>query len=324
MMEITEHDIETEKILRPKTFDDYVGQKSLKDKLKIAISASLERGDPLCSILISGQSGGGKSTIAEIIANEYGSKCKTVMAPSIKTIGDALDILTKLERNSFLFVDEIHSLDLRVQETLYSAIESFRVSVRVGNKEIVHIKINPFCLIAATTDLGRVSQPLINRFGITHTLEPYSDDEIAIIVRANIEKIGLKVSNDFIYYSIAKRCRGIPRLANRLIKRIQDYVQIKNNNLIDEKFLNESMQLEGIDENGFTKNDIKYLKTIYRHFMSSPAGINAISSSMNEDKVFIERDIEPFLLNKGFIIKTKSGRVITANGLNYIIGEPAC
>jgi Holliday junction DNA helicase RuvB len=319
---IDDNKIDDEKIdraLRPKCFDDYIGQQSLKDKLKIAIKAAKARNEPLCSCLIHGPSGRGKSTIANIIASEYGSDCKTVMAPAIKTTADLLDILTKNKPNSFLFIDEIHALPLKLEESIYSAIEDFKVSIRVANKEIVHIKIKPFCLLAATTELGRISEPLRNRFGIIHPLEDYTNDEMSLIIEASIAKLKLKIDNKSIYYEIAKRSRGTPRLANRLIYRLRDYAQILNNNIINQNVLETVMSLEGIDSNGLTNADIKYLKSLYKNFNAGPAGLVSIASSINEDQAIVENTIEPLLLKNGLIIKTKSGRMLTKEGLEYVL-----
>jgi Holliday junction DNA helicase RuvB len=318
-MTLDQEEQKVERALRPQTFDDYIGQDSLKERLKVAITAAKERGDPLTHCIISGSSGFGKSTIAQVIANEYGAECKTVMAPSIKSVADILEILTKLKQNSILFIDEIHALNIKVEESLYGATEDFKVSIRVANKDIVHVKVKPFCLLAATTEIGKVSPPLRNRFGIIHTLEDYTDEQLASIIKANTKKLHLDVEDESIYLKIAKRSRGIPRLANRLIYRIRDYVQIYNGNKISDEFLKIAMELEGIDDNGYTKSDINYLRSLYKNFNAGPAGLISIASSINEDEIFVEQAIEPMLLKNGLIVKTKTGRMLTREGLEYIL-----
>jgi Holliday junction DNA helicase RuvB len=315
---------ETKKIdstLRPQSFESYIGQSELIDKLQVAIQAAKERKDPVCSILLGGPSGTGKTTLANIIANEYGSDFRSVMAPSIKGVGDILKLLTKLEPNSFLFIDEIHALDKKADECLYTAVEDFKATIKIANKDIVHIDIAPFCLIGATTDIGYVSEPLRNRFGIIHILQNYTDEEMCQIVTNSIDKLTLAVSSDEVYMNIAKRCRGIPRLANRILARIRDYIQINNNNVIDVDSIEEAMMLEGIDQEGFTKIDKDYLDTLYNNFNTGPAGITSIASSLLTDRTYLEQSVEPYLLKKSLIIKTKSGRALTSEGIKYILNH---
>jgi Holliday junction DNA helicase RuvB len=317
-LEITEN---IDHALRPQKFEDYVGQKSLIEKLKIAVQAAKERNDPVPSILIAGGSGKGKTTIASIIANEYGTECKIVMAPVIKDVSDILELLVKATPNSFLFIDELHRLNGKVEECLYSAIEDFKASIRVAGKNISHIDINPFCLIGATTEIGKVSEPLRNRFGLVHILEDYTDEELVTLCRANVSKIGLDIRDDEIFLSIAKRCRGIPRILNRILYQVRDYAQVNNNNTVDLDCFNKAMELEGIDENGLQNIDTQYLVVLYRNFAAGPAGINAICSAMGGNKDFIEQTVEPFLLRNEYLSKTKGGRVLTEKGLKYAVAS---
>ncbi len=301
-----------------RTFKDYIGQEDFKQKLLIAIQAAKERDDPIPSVLIAGFSGIGKSTLANIIANEYGTECKTIMAPSIKTVADILEILVKLEKNTCLFIDEIHRLSTKIEECLYSAIHDFKASIRVAGKNIVHVDINPFCLIGATTDLGLVSEPLRNRFGILHILKDYNNEEIAQIIKNNVKKLDLTIDNTKIYEKIAFLSRGVPRNANRILSRIRDFAQINNNNIVTDEVLEKVMSLEKINSDGLTEVDQKYLYVLYRYFGAQPAGIVAISSAMNVDRAYIEQVVEPFLVKKELIIKSKSGRQLTEKGFKFI------
>lgn len=309
---------EVDRALRPKTWDGFCGQEELKEKLKIAIEAAQQRDEPVAHTLLVSSPGLGKSSIAQIISNEYGSKLKTIMGPSIRTVSDVLKVLCKIERNSFLFIDEIHAIKPKTQETLYSAMENFEITNQIDSKNILHIKINPFTLIAATTDIGQISEPMRDRFGIIHTLSLYSDDELLEIIKHNIDKIDLVCDNDELLLNIAKRSRGVPRLANRLLHRIRDYVQINNGNEIDQKSIDYVMDLENIDENGLTKFDSEYLSSLFIKFDCVPTGIISLSSSLGHSKEFLENYIEPFLLNKNLIAKSKQGRFLTTQGLEYI------
>lgn len=316
-----EEDIQYDRALRPQTFDDFVGQADLKDKLKIAIQAAKERDEPLDSTLLSSGPGAGKTSLATVIANEYGAPLTTITAPSIKNIGDLLGIVTKLERNSFLFIDEIHSVDKKVEEILYGCIEDFNAHIKLSNKEIVKVNLQPFCCIGATTLLGKLSQPLRDRFGIIHSLRPYSVDELFIICKANAQKLGLNVQVDRALYNIALRSRGIPRVLNRLLRRVRDFCQVRNNNIVTEQMTEDAMELEGIDINGLTRLDKKYLSTILEVFNAGPCGVKPLTASTGIDEVSIKDFIEPWLIYCGYVALTPRGRMLTQKGMEIALND---
>lgn len=313
-----EKDVNDDKV-RVKSFDDYIGQDKLKLRLKIAIHASKERGEPLPSILLFGRSGAGKSTIANIIASEYGAAHKQYVCSGLKTKGDLTEILVKLEEHMVVFLDECHALDPSLQEFLYTAIEDFKLTIKIGSKEACHIKLKPFTLVAATNSPGKLLEPFRNRFGIVHEIEPYTDEEMAKIVSNTAARLGLKFEDEKIFVDISQRARSIPRIANRLLLRIRDYAQVKREGVITWDCVNQALLLEGIDESGLTDNDYRYLKSLARAFNFQPAGIAAISSVLGEAKESIELNIEPFLLEKNLIIKTKQGRALTDKGVDKIL-----
>jgi Holliday junction DNA helicase RuvB len=287
--------------------------------LKVAIEASIERDEPLPHILCFGGPGLGKSSLAQTIANEGNYNIRTFMAPSIKSMADIMEILTKTKYKDIIFIDEIHTLDRKIEEMLYSAMEDFKVSVKLGNKQIVQIKVNPFCCIGATTMIGKVSAPLRDRFDLHFQLQYYNHEELATIIKGNSDKLNLQVESEDAIYNLAKRSRNIPRIANRLLRRTRDFAQIKNDNVITNDIVNSALDLEGIDEIGLTCSDIKYINALYEIYGCGPCGVECMSSTIGEDKTTVIDFIEPYLIRLGFIARTKSGRVLTADGMNYII-----
>jgi Holliday junction DNA helicase RuvB len=319
---IDDNKVDDEKIdraLRPKCFDDYIGQADLLKKLEICIEAAKNRKDPLDHILLSGPPGLGKTTIGNIIAEEYGCKCKIVNAPSISSVGDLIELLHKQNKNDILFIDEIHRLSNKIGEVLYPAMEDYKLDMKLGNKEVVSIKIKPFCLIGATTHPGLMPQPLRDRFGISYNMQFYENDELAKIIEANASKLNLNIKDKTVYINIAKRSRGIPRLANRLLRRVRDYAEVNNDGIVNNNTVNLAASLEGIDENGFSKADISYMDILFGIYNCGPVGVQAISSSIGEDKSTVEEYIEPFLVREGMIARTKQGRILTAKGMEYVL-----
>jgi Holliday junction DNA helicase RuvB len=319
-MIITEEvDKKIDKVLRPKTLSDFIGQNDLKEKLRVAIDACCKRNDCLDSILIGGPSGLGKTTISQIIALECNSECKTYTAASIQRIPDLIEILVKLKNKDFLFIDEVHGLKPCIEEILYSAVDEYKIEMRVGGsrKEIVTIKTNPFTLIAATTKPGCLSTPMRNRFGIYHLMQYYSPEQIALIIEANAHKLGLKIDHNAVM-EIAIRSRGVPRLCNRLLRRVRDFADAYNSS-IDQELVIKAMQLEKIDSLGLSALDRRYMKTMVSEFGGGPCGINAISSCLNEDKNTIVEDVEPFLLRSGLIYLTQRGRQLSSKGWNMVL-----
>jgi len=321
MPEKTQEKEHFENILYPNSFDEYIGQERLKEKLRIAITASKERDEPLTSICINGIPGIGKSSIAKVIANEYGTECKTIMAPSVKSVADLLEVLTKLAVNSILHIDEIHGLNIKLQESLYPSMVDFKVTLKLARNQLMHIDINPYCLIGTTTKLGDLSEPLRNRFGIIHTLEEYNDEQITALTKANAEKLKIRFENEQLYKNLANCSRGIPRNVNRLLSRIRDYAQVKNHNLVSEQCLRNALDLEGIYDGGFTQQDVKYMQVLYEKFAGGPTGVNNICSTMGEDKNTVESVIEPFLLRKDLLVKLKNGRMLTVKAMEYLFAN---
>ena len=306
-------------IFRPQDLKGYIGQKELIDRLLVATQASNERDEPLDHVMISGNPGLGKTTIARIISTMCNSKFYSVAAPTVKTMADLISILTDIKKKDILFIDEIHSLSSKIEESLYSAMEDFRINIKLPNKSIIEIDIEPFCLVAATTQLGKVSSPLRDRFGILYNMKFYSDEELSMIIKDNFKKIGINAEENSIYNNIAKRSRGTPRIANRLIRRVRDFAQVYNNNVVTNTIVTDSLFLEGIDENGFTQSDKKYLKDILNTYAGGPVGLDAIAASICEDKATVNDYVEPFLLRCKMITRTKQGRILTRNGLKYIV-----
>lgn len=210
-------------------------------------------------------------------------------------------------------------LSNRIEESLYSAMEDFRVETKLGNKQIIPIYLEPFCLIGATTCPGKIAAPLRERFDVNYNMEFYADEELAIIIVANAKKLGLQIVEDEAVLNLARRSRGTPRIANRLLRRVRDYAQVVNGNCVDSTIVNEALDIEGVDPNGLTKIDKKYLHTLFAIFGGGPSGFQAIAASMQEDPINITEYVEPYLLRKGFIGRTKSGRLLTARGMEYTI-----
>lgn len=314
----SENEDEINRALRPRCLKDYVGQNLLKEKLLVAIQAAKERKDPVPHILLIGPPGLGKTTLANIIGKEYESSVASIMGPSVKSVADILELLKKLDHGGILFIDEVHSLDRKVEETLYSAMEDNQISVKIADNQLVKIKVNPFCLIGATTLPGKMTAPLRDRFDMQYTMQFYEDEELATIIAANAAKLGMKISDTESITDLAKRSRGTPRIANRLLKRVRDYAQVKNNNVVNKHVVRDSMNLEGIDENGLNSGDVKYLKTVFETFKGGPVGLDSISAAIQEDKNNVALFIEPFLMRKNLIIKDKRGRSISDQGLEYL------
>lgn len=243
----------------------------------------------------------------------------SVVATSLKSTGDLLEMLTKINDRSILFIDEIHGLNKKLEESLYDAMEDYSIHHKLGNKEIVKIKISPFCLIGATTCPGKIATPLRDRFDIHHNMEFYSDDELTVIIKANAGKLNLKLEDNNAMSLLASRSRGTPRIANRLLKRVRDFAQITNNGIINSDSVNSALALEGIDSAGLSKIDKRYIFTLFKIYNAGPAGIDAIAASTGDDRTTVSEVVEPFLVRKQFIARTKQGRILTKKGIEYIL-----
>lgn len=311
-------------ILRPITWDDYIGNEDLKKQLKICIDAAKERKDPLHHVLLSGQSGGGKTTVANIIANDMKTACQIVSATTIKSTKDVMSIVSKIEPLGVLFIDEIHALRRDVEEHLYSAMEDWKIDIKTKTKdavEITTIDLPKFTLIGATTKAGNISVPMRNRFQLHLTIRPYTIDELSKIILNSSSRLRVRFESDALAKSVASISRVTPRIANNLLLVMRDFAQINNRNIINKNTITSVMALLGIYENGLTDIDLKYMTILNRYDERTPLGIKALAATMiHEDERTIEDTIEPFLLHLGYISRTKRGRCLTPEGRSFIIG----
>lgn len=304
---------EVELSLRPRKIEEFVGQKKLKENLSIFIQAAKSRSEQLSHILFYGPPGLGKTTLAYIIANELGVDIITTSGPVIERIGDLAGILTRLKSNDALFIDEIHRLDKPVEEYLYPAMEDFRIEVMIDqgpNARSVTLNLSPFTLIGATTRSGLISAPMRSRFELTFRLDFYSADELKLIVERTAKILGTSIDEESAY-EIARRARGTPRIANRLLKRVRDFAQVKSKGIIDLELTKYTLVQLNVDEKGLDEMDERILQTIIDKYQGGPVGLTTIAASISEDPQTIEEIFEPYLLQQGFIKRTPKGRVAT-------------
>jgi holliday junction DNA helicase RuvB len=306
--------------LRPKSLSEYTGQDKIVETLKIAIEAALKRQESLDHILFNGPPGLGKTTLAHIIANEMGTKIITSSGPALEKGGDLMGILTHLEKGDILFIDEIHRLPKIVEEFLYPAMEDFAVDF-VFDKGVharTHrYRLEPFTLIGATTRSGLLSSPLRERFGITRDLDFYNENDLVLIVKRSASILDIPIDQDGAF-EIALRARGTPRVANRLLKRIRDYAQVRAQGNITKKVAMEALALEGIDESGLGETDRKLLKTIILNYKGGPVGIEALAATLQIESDVLLDVIEPYLLKTGFVIRTSQGRKATEKAYSHL------
>jgi Holliday junction DNA helicase RuvB len=300
-----------EKSLRPKSFDEYIGQEQIKKNLKVFIEAAKKRGETIDHILFFGPPGLGKTTLANIIANEMNANIKTIAAPMLEKSGDLAAILTNLEDGDILFIDEIHRLKSTIEEVLYSAMEDFRLDIVIGSgpaAQSIKIDVAKFTLIGATTRAGMLSNPLRDRFGMSFRLNFYNEEELALIIKLASKKLNTDINQDAAV-EIAKRSRGTPRIALRLLKRVRDFAEVENKKIIDKKIADFALDQLGINEYGFDELDIRFLTLLAE--AKKPLGLSTISAALSEDVDTIEEVIEPFLIANGYIEKTPKGRIAT-------------
>ncbi|MCX7698930.1 MAG: Holliday junction branch migration DNA helicase RuvB [Candidatus Goldbacteria bacterium] len=317
--EIEPYENSFEKDLRPKYLKDYIGQDAVKEKLKIMIEAAKKRNEPPEHILFHGPPGLGKTTLAHIIANEMGVNIKTTAGPVIEKAGDLAAIITNLEENDILFIDEIHRLNKAVEEIMYPALEDYVLDIVIGkgpSAKTFRINLPKFTLIGATTRVGLIAAPLRDRFGAAYRLDFYSSEDIEKILYRSVKILNIEADKEGIA-EIARRSRGTPRIANRILKRVRDYAQVKGEGIIDKKITLEALKMLEIDEMGLDSMDKKIMLTLINKFKGGPVGIETLSVAVSEEPDTIEDVYEPFLIQIGFIQRTPSGRKATQRAYEY-------
>ena len=311
--QMQEEDVKIEKTLRPQTLDGYIGQEKIKENLKVYIEAARQRNEALDHVLFYGPPGLGKTTLAGIIANEMGTHFKITSGPAIQKPGEMAAILNGLSEGDVLFIDEIHRLNRQVEEVLYSAMEDYAIDIMIGKGESaksIRFGLPKFTLVGATTRAGMLSAPLRDRFGVVNHMEYYTVDELQTIIVQSAQKLGVKIDTKGAY-EMAKRSRGTPRLANRLLKRVRDFAEVKYDGNITYEVASFALDLLEVDKLGLDQNDRNILLTIIEKFQGGPVGLDTLAAAIGEDAGTIEDVYEPYLVKNGFINRTPKGRVAT-------------
>ena len=311
--QVQEEDLKIEKSLRPQTLDDYIGQQKAKENLKIYIEAAKARGESLDHVLFYGPPGLGKTTLAGIIANEMGTHMKVTSGPAIGKPGEMAAILSNLQEGDVLFVDEIHRLNRQVEEVLYPAMEDYAIDIMLGKgatARSIRLDLPKFTLVGATTRAGLLSAPLRDRFGVVHHLEFYTVEELKTIILHSALTLGVEIDEEGAY-EMARRSRGTPRLANRLLKRVRDFAQVKYDGRISKEVASFALDLLEVDKMGLDQNDRNILMTMIGKFAGGPVGLDTLAAAIGEDAGTIEDVYEPYLVKNGLINRTPKGRVVT-------------
>jgi holliday junction DNA helicase RuvB len=314
-----DEDLQYEAGLRPRTLDEYIGQDRIRENLQVSIAAAKQRGEALDHVLLYGPPGLGKTTLANVIANELGTAIRPTAGPVIEKPGDLAAMLTNLQEREVLFIDEVHRMPPAIEEILYPAMEDYELDIMIGqgpSARSVKVPVHRFTLVGATTRTGLLTSPLRARFGIVHRLDFYSEKDIEEIVRRSARILAVPIDNDAAV-AIAQRSRGTPRVANRLLRRVRDYAQVRADGTITGPVADNALKLLEVDDRGFDEIDRRLLRTIIDKFSGGPVGVGTLAAAMSEEKDAIEEIYEPFLIQIGFLDRTPRGRVATARAYEY-------